>query len=108
MIEKVVSPICSVKVDEQDNHILHVTFPKIFDYSYIQPTIKLEIGPLALWNPHEQYPIDSFVGKYLPELNLSKPLITTIKSERTFWEKITILHHYSSISSHSSGISLFC
>lgn len=93
MIEKVVSPICSVKADDSDKHILYVIFPRLFDYGYIQPTIKLEIGPLALWNPHEQYPIDSFVGKYLPELQLSNSLITTIKPERTFWEKITILHH---------------
>ena len=93
MISKVVSPICTVEADKEDKHVLHITFPRLFDYGYIKPTIKLEVGPLALWNPHEQYPINSFVGKYLPELKLEKPLITTIKPERTFWEKITILHH---------------
>lgn len=93
MIRKVISPVCQIEEDETDKHVLHIIFPRLFDYGYIQPTIKLEIGPLALWNPHEQYQIDSFVGKYLPELELSKPIITTIKPERTFWEKITILHH---------------
>ncbi len=93
MIRKVVSPVCQIETDETDKHVLHIIFPRLFDYGYIQPTIKLEVGPLALWNPHEQYPIDSFIGRRLPELKLNKPVITTIKPERTFWEKITILHH---------------
>lgn len=93
MIAKVVSPVCQIKEDETDKHVLYTIFPRLFDYGYIQPTVKLEIGPLALWNPHEQYPIDSFLGKYLPELGLDRPIVTTIKPQRTFWEKITILHH---------------
>lgn len=92
MISNAVSSVCTVETDDNDNHILHIIFPKTFNYEYIQPTIKLEIGPLALWNPNEKYPIKSFVGEYQPALGLNNPIITTIKPERTFWEKITILH----------------
>ncbi len=92
-LSKLVAPICKVENDINDTHTLYVTYPRVFDDAYIQPTIKLEVGPLALWNPNEKYTITSFVGETLTELNLSLPCIPTVKPERTFWEKITILHH---------------
>lgn len=95
-ISRILSPICSVKPDENDAHVLWVIFPAQFDYKYIRPEIKLEIGLLALWNPNEQNQLVSFLGKALPELDLKEPKVPTVKPERTFWEKITILHleHY--------------
>jgi hypothetical protein len=92
-IAKLLSPICTVKPNEADCHVLHIIFPRVFDYFYITPEIKLEIGPLALWNPNDRFRITSFVDQYLPELKLSEPHVPTIRPERTFWEKITILHH---------------
>ncbi|MCQ2914759.1 MAG: nucleotidyl transferase AbiEii/AbiGii toxin family protein [Alphaproteobacteria bacterium] len=95
-ISNVIKPICSVKSDDTDKHTLLVEYPTSTNkYSYVQPIIKLEIGPLALWNPNETYEINSFVGQAFPKLCLSKPTIPTIKPERSFWEKITILHHES-------------
>lgn len=85
--------ICSVDASKSDGHILLVRYPRIFDSSYINPEVKLEIGPLALWDPNEKYPISSYVADAYPTLNLPTPLIPTIKAERTFWEKATILHH---------------
>ncbi|MCL2505961.1 MAG: nucleotidyl transferase AbiEii/AbiGii toxin family protein [Alphaproteobacteria bacterium] len=92
-IAKMLESVCKVEADIKDDHVLFVKFPRVFDYSYIQPDIKLEIGPLALWNPNEKYSISSFITVSLPELELANPIIPTIKPERTFWEKITILHH---------------
>ena len=84
---------CSIHHDKNDGHVLLVKYLHVFDYDYIQPEVRLEIGPLALWTPNEQYPISSFVEKALPELGIKKTIIPTIKPEQTFWEKITILHH---------------
>lgn len=92
LISSVLAPICSVNADENDKHVLWVIFPKQFAYEYIRPEIKLEIGPLALWNPNEQTQLMSFLARALPELNLKEPIVPIIKPERTFWEKITILH----------------
>ena len=92
-ISKILGKICSINLPDNDENVLYVQFPRVFDYSYIQPDIKLEIGPLALWNPNERYTITSFIAKGLPELELKNPIVPTIKPERTFWEKITILHH---------------
>jgi len=85
--------VCSITVDVADGSVLHVRFPTLFDYTYINPDVKLEIGPLALWNPNEKYPISSYVADAHPELKIESPLVPTIKPERTFWEKVTILHH---------------
>jgi hypothetical protein len=37
--------LCHVSVDTEDGHILHVKFPKLFGYAYINPDVKLEVGP---------------------------------------------------------------
>lgn len=92
-ISKVLGKVCKIKGDTDDGHVLQIVYPKVFDYAYIQPMIKLEIGPLSLWDPIEERSITSFVSKTLPELKISDPVVPTIKAERTFWEKITILHH---------------
>ena len=93
IIAAVLGEVCTVSVDAADGHILQVSFPKLFDYSYINPDVKLEIGPLSLWDPNEKYPVSSFVADTYPELKIESPLVPTIKPVRTFWEKITILHH---------------
>ena len=93
ILSEILSPICSVVSVPEDSHILEIVFPRACEYGYIKPNIKLEIGPLALWNPNEVCEITSFVADTLPELGIKNPKISTIKAERTFWEKITILHH---------------
>lgn len=82
-----------MRADAVDRHIIWVRFPRLFDDSYIQPDVKLEIGPLALWNPNDLQTLSSFVSSSLPSLNLQEASVPTIKAERTFWEKLTILHH---------------
>lgn len=76
-----------------DKHLLHVVYPKSTEGKYLSPAIKLEIGPLALWNPNERYPILPYIAETYPGLGIEPVMVPTIKSERTFWEKVTILHH---------------
>ncbi len=92
-IESCLAPICSVRGDSDDPHVIWVRYPRMFDGSYILADVKLEIGPVALWNPNDQFLVDSFVNQVLPELALIQPRVPTVMAERTFWEKITILHH---------------
>ena len=56
--------------------------------------IQLEIGPLASWVPHAEYEIQPYAAEILPDA-FEQPvcMVRAIKAERTFWEKITILHH---------------
>jgi hypothetical protein len=53
----------------------------------------LEIGALAAWTPASAIPVTSYVAEVVPELFTNpSTMILTVKPERTFWEKITILH----------------
>lgn len=72
---------------------LHIIYPRAIKDVYLRPDILLEIGPLALWNPNERYEISSYVADTYPNLGIEPAVVPTIKPERTFWEKITILHY---------------
>ena len=54
--------------------------------------VKLEIGPLATWVPHQAFPVLPYVGEAFPQLGIQAFDVPTILAERTFWEKVTILH----------------
>lgn len=84
----------SIKIDDDDPHVVLVSYPASFSESYIRPEIRLEIGPLAIWIPNADYKISSYAAEEFPSL-FDKPEchVRTIKAERTFWEKVTILHH---------------
>jgi hypothetical protein len=84
----------SIKIDDDDPHVVLVSYPASFSESYIRPEIRLEIGPLAIWIPNADYKISSYAAEEFPAL-FDKPEchVRTIKAERTFWEKVTILHH---------------
>lgn len=55
--------------------------------------IRLEIGALAAWTPVETKRIRSYVSEVY-ESAFSQPAtdILTTSAERSFWEKLTILH----------------
>lgn len=61
--------------------------------SSILHTIRLEIGALAAWTPTQIATIQPYIAEAYPDKfsGASIPVRTTTP-ERTFWEKITILH----------------
>lgn len=55
--------------------------------------IRLEIGTLAAWTPTQSAIIQPYItGAYPDEFSDASVSIRTTTPERTFWEKITILH----------------
>ena len=83
---------CQVTADEEDGHIIWIEYPHERAIGYILPRVKLEIGPLASWVPHDVFPIIPYVGEAFPQLGIQPFGVPTILAERTFWEKVTILH----------------
>ena len=73
---------------------MKIKYPAVFPSEYLRPEIQLEVGPLASWVPNADYQIRPYVAEALPDV-IDRPVCTVraIKAERTFWEKITILHH---------------
>jgi hypothetical protein len=94
MIQQAVAPICQCAIADGDDHTINVTYPAAFSDDYLRPEVRLEIGPLASWTPHDCYQIKPYAAAVFPQV-FSKPDCTlrAIRAERTFWEKATILHH---------------
>lgn len=73
---------------------LFISYPAVFaSDSYIRPNIKLEIGAVAEGTPFAPQKISSYVAQKLPQLPEKLSDIPTVSIERTFWEKISILHY---------------
>jgi hypothetical protein len=92
-LERDIDPVCSAEVDASDSLIINIGYPKAFDNVYLRPVIRLEIGPLASMVPSGRFPVRPYAADVLPNLFEAPEIsVETIKAERTFWEKSTILH----------------
>jgi predicted nucleotidyltransferase component of viral defense system len=82
-----------VSLDPNDNMVVNFYYPQLFEIDYLRPVVRLEIGPLAEWMPSHITEITPFCAEQYPALFEKKSTnVLTIDIERTFWEKITILH----------------
>ncbi len=93
-IRGVLAPICDCGVDGDDPNTLNVRYPAAFSDAYLRPEVRLEIGPLAAWLPYGDFSIRPYAAEEFPQVfERSECPVKAIKAERTFWEKVTILHH---------------
>lgn len=82
-----------IEVDEHETQTVNFTYPKLFGDDSILPMVRLEIGALAAWTPTTQSEIISYAAQQYGRIfqNPSTSVLT-VMPERTFWEKVTILH----------------
>jgi hypothetical protein len=86
--------LCRCAIDSTDPYVVNVRYPAAFSDGYLRPEVRLEIGPLASWLPHEERTIRSYAAEAFPQVfERVECLVRVITAERTFWEKATILHH---------------
>ena len=80
-------------IEENDPQTVAFAYNRSFDDMSILPVIRLEIGALAAWTPAEEKAIIPYAAEQYPHL-FEQPStdILTVLPERTFWEKVTILH----------------
>jgi Nucleotidyl transferase AbiEii toxin, Type IV TA system len=90
---------CSVAVDPevQDRSTLLFSYPSLFTpdtraYAYVQPKVKLEGGGRSAVDPHQAHSIKPLIANTLPNWNFSVANVITIDAQRTFWDKVFILH----------------
>lgn len=89
-----IAPVCTCGVDAADHHVLNIRYPGAFADTYLRPEVRLEIGPLAAWLPFDDYTIRPYAAEEFPGVfDRSECRVKSIRAERTFWEKVTILHH---------------
>ena len=80
-------------VEAADGHVVNFKYPAAFGSGYLRPEIRLEMGTHGEFIPRAEYAIRPYAANEFPK-NFTEPdcTVTAITAERTFWEKVTILH----------------
>lgn len=82
-----------VKADPHDRQTLLLVYPSSTPTdAYIAKSVKIESGAKSALDPHSLRTITPYVGADVPDIDLAVPNITVVDAERTFWDKVVILH----------------
>ena len=95
-VKEAVGDICRVDIDAEDGRVIHIHYHGVFEDQYLRPDIRLEVGPFSEWVPCAEYLITPYVAEVFPSVFSSPQCrVIALKAERTFWEKVVILHQES-------------
>jgi hypothetical protein len=80
--------------DDADGQSLLLWYPAVTarEGDYIRSAVKIEAGAKSALDPHTPATLRPYVDDDLPDQELEVSNVVTVKPERTFWDKITILH----------------
>ena len=93
-ISDIINEKAKVEIEKDDSQTVAFHYPQLFNADSILQTIRLEIGALAAWTPAVEKAVTPYIFEYYPQLEQNKSTaVITSSAERTFWEKVTILHH---------------
>lgn len=82
-----------VRPDPDDDQTLLLVYPTVTGRdAYIQPWVKIESGAKSALDPHSPLTIRPYVEPDLPGSDLAVGGVTTVEAERTFWDKVVIVH----------------
>ncbi|MFA6125351.1 MAG: nucleotidyl transferase AbiEii/AbiGii toxin family protein [Sphingomonas sp.] len=77
----------------KDDQTLLVRYPAATPSdSYVDQQVKIESGAKSALDPNSLCTIRPYVDDDAPGLDLAVPGITVVDAERTFWDKVVILH----------------
>jgi hypothetical protein len=84
----------SVGPDPDEAQSLLLRYPGVAAAAdaYVRPWVKIESGAKSALDPHGVWTIRPYVEADLPGLDLAARGVTTVAAERTFWDKVVILH----------------
>ena len=92
---------CSVLPDEDDasRQTLFIEYPTLYpsgDVSYVSPRVKIEAGARSALDPSLICTVSPYISEVLPDWSFGVESIRALAPERTYWEKLLILHglHY--------------
>lgn len=82
-----------ISIDRDDPQTVCFAYPRLFSEGAILLLIRLEIGALAAWTPTQEAVITPLAAEQYPQIfQQPSTSLRTVSAERTFWEKVTILH----------------
>lgn len=79
---------------DADGQSLLVWYPNVAadGGSYVRPAVKIESGAKSALDPNAAVTVKPYVADEMSAIDLSVPGVTTVDVERTFWDKVVILH----------------
>ena len=83
------------KISDQDPEIIEINYQSVFEeLPYIQQKVLIEIGARSLLEPSENKEIKSIVDEHYSDSSFSENpfIVKTILPEKTFLEKLILLH----------------
>ncbi len=80
--------------DDADQQTLLIWYPSALapDNDYIRSAVKIEAGAKSALDPHRLATVQPYIAQELQALDLKVHNVTTVEAERTFWDKIIIVH----------------
>jgi hypothetical protein len=80
--------------DDEDQQSLLLWYPTVVaePSGYIRSAVKIESGAKSALDPHVSATVKPYVDDDLADIDLAIAGITTVEAERTFWDKVIILH----------------
>jgi len=82
-----------VEPDTEDSQALYLRYPTATPVdTYITKAVKIESGAKSALDPNSERAIRPYLEDDVPDIDLSVGNVTTVDAQRTFWDKIVILH----------------
>lgn len=80
--------------NDRDGQTLLFWYPAVTASAsdYVRSAVKIEAGAKSALDPNVPASAAPYIAQDLPGLDLAVGSITTVKPERTFWDKVIILH----------------
>lgn len=94
-LEGLLGPECSVHVDPDSSETLLVEYETLYPgkgVSYVQPRVKLEAGARSALDPNILEQASPYIATELPDWSFKVANLRVIRPERTYLEKLLILH----------------
>ena len=92
-----VDPGCDVGPDENDanRQTLLIEYPTLYpigEVAYVTPRVRIEVGARSALDPSLTCTVSPYVAEELRDWSFAVDGIRVIAPERTYWEKLLILH----------------
>ena len=88
---------CRISPEEGnvDGQTLFIQYPTLYpsgDIAYVAPRVKIEAGARSALHPSSTCSLSPYIAGELPDWSFDVGGISVIAPERTYWEKLLILH----------------
>ncbi len=82
-----------IEPDPEDSQALYLRYPTATPVdAYVAKAVKIESGAKSALDPNSERAIRPYLEDDIPGIDLGVGNVTTVDVERTFWDKVVILH----------------